>query len=63
MRFENLEQFRMHKGLTAHDAEERIPLLLGFCNEFVHCGQIDSLLLTRHIDPASLASQIAGIDN
>ena len=53
----------MHKGLTAHDAEERISLLLRFGDELVHCWQIDRLLLAGDIDPASLTPQIAAVDN
>ena len=63
MSFQNLEQFRMHERLTADDAKECVPLLLRFCYEFVHRGKIDRLLLARDIDPASLAPQIAAVDD
>src|SRR5262245_1927387 len=63
MRFEQLEELRMHERLAADDAEEDVAHLLRFAHELVKRLRRHRLHLRRHIDPAALAAQIARVDD
>ena len=49
----------MHERLTAEDAKEAVAQRLGLVDQPIHGRHVDRLLLSRHIDPAALATQIA----
>src|SRR4051794_6992121 len=63
MRAENLQNLRVHERLAAENAEERIAHRLGFTDQPVHRRRLDPRLLGGHIDPATLAAEIAAIDD
>jgi hypothetical protein len=60
---QDVEQLGVHEGLAAENAEEGVAHLLGFADHAVHRRRVDGLLLGRHIDPASLAAEIATVDH
>jgi hypothetical protein len=53
----------MHQRFAAQDAEERIAHRPGLAQHPVHRVRFDLRLLGRHVDPASLAAQIAAVDH
>ena len=60
---QNIEQLFVHERFATEDAEERIAHRFCLCQRLVHGGKVDFGLLGSHIDPATLASQIACVDN
>jgi hypothetical protein len=60
---EHVEQLRVHERLAADDAKEGVAHLLGFAHEAVPGVEADLLLLGRDIDPATLAAQVAGVED
>ena len=61
--FENLKQVVVHKGLAPEQPEERVAHGLCFIEHAIHRVDINCLLLGRDIDPASLAAQVAAVDD
>ena len=48
---------------AAHDAEECVTRLFGLSDQFIHCFQVDGLLLMSNINPAPLTSQVAAVND
>ena len=63
VRFEHAHEFRMQEGLAAEDAEEAVAVLLGAADQLVQIVEFDDLARLGHIDPATLAPQIAAIND
>ena len=53
----------MHERLAADDAEEDVAHLLSFADQAVHGIGLDRFLLGGHVDPATLAAQVAAVDD
>ena len=62
MRREQVEQLRVHERLPSKDAEEGVAVPLGVGDGSIQCVEVDGVLLF-HIHPATLAAQVAGVDN
>ena len=60
---EDLEEFLVHEGFSAEDAEEAVSGGLGFVDHFVHGGDVEFVLLGFDVDPAALALEVAAVDN
>ncbi len=60
---EEVEQAGMHEGLAAEDAEERVPVLLGFVHDLVEVLEIEFHLRFVDVDPAALAAQVAAVED
>lgn len=60
---QDIEQLFVHEWLATQDAKECISHLLGFGQRFVHGSKVDFGLLPSHVDPTSLASKVAGVDD
>ncbi len=63
VRFEQLEELRVHERLAADDAEEDVAHCLRFAHQLVERFRLHRFHFCRDIDPAALAAQIAGIDD
>lgn len=53
----------MHEGLATQDAEEGVPHRFGLIDRTVQCLNVDLDLLGCYIDPATLAAEIAAVDD
>jgi len=63
MAAEDLQNLGVHKRLAAENAEEGVSHRLRFGDQPVHRGWFNPSLLSRDIDPATLAAQVAGVDD
>src|SRR6185436_18554068 len=59
---QQVEQLRMHERLAAKQAEEGVAVSLGVRDGAAQRVQVDGILLLD-VDPATLAAQVAGIEN
>ncbi len=60
---QDVEKLRVHERLAADDAEEDVAHFAGLMNQLVHGLALDGLLLGGHVHPATLAAQVAAIDD
>ena len=60
---EDVEQALVHEGFAAEDAEKAVAGLAGLADEPVQMIRLDLLLFRRHIHPAALTAEVAGIQN
>src|SRR5205823_10954443 len=60
---EHLDQVRVHEGLAADNAEEDVAHRPGLAHQLVERGRLNDLLFGGDIDPATLAAQIAAVDD
>jgi hypothetical protein len=63
MGLENIKQLFMQEWLTPQKSKERVALLLGSIDHAIECIDVDFLLFVRDINPASLTSEIATVDD
>src|SRR5207253_1386907 len=63
MCFEKIEEFGIHERLAAKDSEKAVAMLFGVVDQIVQSGQIDRFAWRFDIDPATVAAQVATIDN
>jgi hypothetical protein len=52
----------VHERFTTQDSEKGVSHRFGFTDQSIHRRKIDLGLLSSDIDPATLASKIAGVD-
>ena len=60
---EDLEEFLVHEGFSAEDAEEAVASSFGFVDHFVHGGDVELVLLGFDVYPAALALEVATVDD
>lgn len=60
---EEIEQLRVHEGLAAENPEKRVPMVLRVIDRAVQRGEIDLCSLGLDVDPATLAAQIARVQD
>ena len=60
---QKVEQFRVHEGLAAQDAEEGVAMLTGVVDRAVQRVQINGIARGLHIHPAALAAQVAAVQD
>ena len=60
---EEVEEFVVHERFAAEDAEERVAMRLGLVDHPVELVKIDFGFGFIDIDPAPLATEVAGVDD
>ncbi len=60
---DQIEQLGMHEGFTAEDAKEAVPVRLGIVDGAVERVEIDGIARRFHIDPATLAAEVATVED
>ena len=60
---EHIKQLGMHERFATEDSKKTVPVGLGVVNQTVHRRQVDALTGSLDIDPATLATQVATIDD
>src|SRR5205085_2385111 len=63
VRGQNLQQLRVHERLAAEDAKKAVADFFGLVDHLVHRRDVDRLLLGGDVDPATLAAEVAAIDD
>ena len=60
---QDVQQALVHQRLAAQQPEERVPHAFGFSDHPVQGIDVDPLLLRRDVDPATLAAEVAAVDD
>jgi hypothetical protein len=62
VRFEDLKQIFVHERLATENSKKAVAHRFGLSNRAVSRIYLNSMLLSAHINPASLATQVTAID-